>query len=95
MPPSKLRRAPILCIREKSSEGGGGGGVARVLFLLLDVAAGLALEAGAADDGDVGAHLLKETEQRDTLKERKCLKGLVGIPHQPQKALLAHIAPKR
>ena len=61
MPPSKLRRAPILCIREKSSEGGGGGGVARVLFLLLDVAAGLALEAGAADDGDVGAHLLKES----------------------------------
>ena len=58
MPPSKLRIAPILCIREKCSEGFGGEHGILFLFLLLDVAAGLALEAGAADDGDVGAHLL-------------------------------------
>jgi hypothetical protein len=47
-----------LCIQKKSFVRICGGKAGWILFLLLDVAAGLALEAGAADDGDVGSHFI-------------------------------------
>ena len=45
-------------VREKSSEGVVRGGHEVIWLLLLDVTAGLALQARAADDRDVAPHLL-------------------------------------